>query len=165
MRVYQGPPLYWMDSALSLCHWMRTLLLSPQSARWAATSWRWGASDLSHTALWICHRIGYANHTIFTRIITYESISKNTWLTICVNLCFSNNISPRKGHRWPNNRFPCIEWGYTRGPLCIGWIRHYLSATGCVRFSSVHKVQDEPLLHGDGVRLISVILPSEFAIE
>ena len=50
------------------------------------------------------------------------------------------------------------------GPLCIGWIRRYLSATGCVRFSSVHEVQDEPLLHGDGVRLISVVLPSEFTV-
>ncbi len=27
-----------------------------------------------------------------------------------------------------------------------------------------HGVQDEPLLHGDGVRLISVVLPSEFAV-
>jgi hypothetical protein len=26
-------------------------------------------------------------------------------------------------------------------------------------------VQDEPLLHGDGVRLISVVLPSEFAVD
>jgi hypothetical protein len=26
-------------------------------------------------------------------------------------------------------------------------------------------VQDEPLLHGDGVRLISVVLPSEFAVN
>ena len=34
------------------------------------------------------------NHTIFTRIITYKSISKNTWLAIRVNLHFSNNISP-----------------------------------------------------------------------
>ncbi len=30
----------------------------------------------------------------FTRIITYQSISKNTWLAIRVNLCFSKNISP-----------------------------------------------------------------------
>ena len=29
----------------------------------------------------------------------------------------------------------------------------------------VHGVQDEPLLHGDGVRLISVVLPSEFAVD
>ena len=29
----------------------------------------------------------------------------------------------------------------------------------------VHGVQDEPLLHGDGVRLISVVLPSEFTID
>ncbi len=27
-----------------------------------------------------------------------------------------------------------------------------------------HGVQDETLLHGDGVRLISVVLPSEFAV-
>ncbi len=26
-------------------------------------------------------------------------------------------------------------------------------------------MQDEPLLHGDGVHLISVILPSEFAVD
>ena len=26
-------------------------------------------------------------------------------------------------------------------------------------------MQDEPLLHGDGVRLISVVLPSEFAVD
>ncbi len=26
-------------------------------------------------------------------------------------------------------------------------------------------MQDEPLLHGDGVRLISVILPSEFTVD
>jgi hypothetical protein len=26
-------------------------------------------------------------------------------------------------------------------------------------------VQDEPLLHGDGVRLILVVLPSEFAVD
>jgi hypothetical protein len=26
-------------------------------------------------------------------------------------------------------------------------------------------VQDEPLLHGDGVRLISIVLPSEFAVN
>ncbi len=32
-------------------------------------------------------------------------------------------------------------------------------------FSSVHGVQDEPLLHGDGVRLISIALPSEFAVD
>ena len=35
-----------------------------------------------------------ANHTIVSRIITYESISKNTWLTIRENLCFLKNISP-----------------------------------------------------------------------
>jgi hypothetical protein len=29
----------------------------------------------------------------------------------------------------------------------------------------VHGVQDEPLLHGDGMRLISVVLPSEFAVD
>ncbi len=28
----------------------------------------------------------------------------------------------------------------------------------------VQRVQDEPLLHRDGVRLISVLLPSEFAV-
>ncbi len=50
-------------------------------------------------------------------------------------------------------------------PLCIGWIRRYLSATGSVGFSSFHGVQDELLLHGDGVRLISVVLPSEFAVD
>ncbi len=54
---------------------------------------------------------------------------------------------------------------YTRAPLCTGWIRRYLSATGSVGFSSVHGVQDEPLLHRDGVRLISVVLPSEFAVD
>ncbi len=32
-------------------------------------------------------------------------------------------------------------------------------------FSSVHGVQDEPLLHRDGVHLISVVLPSEFAVN
>ncbi len=26
-------------------------------------------------------------------------------------------------------------------------------------------MQDEPLLHGDGVRLISIVLPSEFAVN
>ena len=29
----------------------------------------------------------------------------------------------------------------------------------------VHRVQDEPLLHGVGMRLISVVLPSEFAVD
>ncbi len=50
-------------------------------------------------------------------------------------------------------------------PLCIGWIWRCLSATGSIGFSSVHGVQDEPLLHGDVVRLISVVLPSEFAVD
>ncbi len=54
---------------------------------------------------------------------------------------------------------------YTRAPLCIGWIQRCLSPTESVGFSSVHGVQDEPLLHGDGVHLISVVLPSELAVD
>ncbi len=50
-------------------------------------------------------------------------------------------------------------------PHWIGSIRSCLSDTGSEGFSSVHRVQDEPLLHGDGMRLISVVLPSEFAVD
>ncbi len=32
-NVYLGPPLYWMDLALSLSHWIRRLLLGPRSER------------------------------------------------------------------------------------------------------------------------------------